>query len=106
MLGGVDAELAEEADSLPEEEAEEGVELVGSLFGVFSIAGFDDDSLSSAMPFSSGTTSGKDFSAGSTLLLTLAFSAAEMGVTMSSPVFDLSLPLSLSTTVDAFSFPF
>lgn len=106
MLGGVDAEFAEEADSLPVEEAEDGVELVDSLFGVFSIDGFVDDSLSSAMPFSSGTTSGNDFSAGSTLLLTLAFSAAETWVAMSSPVFDLSLPLSLSTTVDTFSFPF
>lgn len=106
-LGGAEAELAVDAEpSFPEEEVENGLEVVDSLFGIFSTAGFDDESLSSATPFSSGTTCGKGFSVGLSLLLTFAFSAAEVGAAISSPVFDLSLPLSLSATVLTFSFPF
>jgi hypothetical protein len=106
VLGGVDAELAEEEEALlPVEDVddEEDLELVVSSVVEGLLAG-ERGSFSSATPFSSGKTSGCDGSEAPSLPSPL--SATETDGATSSPVFDLSLPLSLSRIAEAFSLPF
>lgn len=105
VLGGVDAELVDEGALLPlvEDVDVEDFGLVVSSVVDGLFAG-DRGSFSSARPFSSGRTSGSEDSGAPSLPSPL--SATDTDGAMSSPVFDLSLPLSFSRIVDAFSLPF
>lgn len=105
VLGGVDAELAEEEALLPFDDVDDEDDLG------MAVSSDDEDllagargSFSSATPFSSGKTSGCDDSGA--LSLPSPLSVTETDAVTFSPDFALSLPLSLSTMADAFSLPF